>query len=47
VILRNKSIGGDTTSKVFEYKSPKALGKESQRAVDILFNIYNGSLWWF
>jgi hypothetical protein len=24
----------------FEYKSPKALGKESQRAVDILFNIY-------
>jgi phosphatidylserine synthase len=40
VILRNKSIGGDTTSKVFEYKSPKALGKESQRAVDILFNIY-------
>jgi hypothetical protein len=36
--LRNKSIGGDTTSKVFEYKSPKI--KESQRAVDILFNIY-------
>jgi hypothetical protein len=32
MILRNKSIGGDTTSKVFEYKSPKALGK--RKAVD-------------
>lgn len=40
VILRNKSVGGDTTSKVFEYKSPRALGKESQKSVDILFNIY-------
>ncbi|WP_026709391.1 CDP-alcohol phosphatidyltransferase family protein [Flavobacterium frigidarium] len=40
VILRNKSVGGDTTSKVFEYKSPKALGNESQKSVDILFKIY-------
>jgi phosphatidylserine synthase len=40
VILRNKSVGGDTTSKIFEYKSPKALGNESQKAVDVLFNIY-------
>lgn len=40
VILRNKSVGGDTTSKIFEYKSPRALGTESQKAVDILFNIY-------
>lgn len=40
VILRNKSVGGDTTSKVFEYKSPRALGKESQKSVDILFIIY-------
>ncbi|MBE0390492.1 phosphatidylserine synthase [Flavobacterium sp. 7E] len=40
VILRNKSVGGDTTSKVFEYKSPKALGNESQKSVDILFQIY-------
>lgn len=40
VILRNKSVGGDTTSKVFEYKSPRALGKESQKSVDILFKIY-------
>ncbi len=40
VILRNKSIGGDTTSKVFEYKSPKALPGEKQKSVDILFRIY-------
>ena len=41
VILRNKSIGGDTTSKVFEYKTPKALPGESQKSVDILFGIYS------
>ncbi len=40
VILRNKSVGGDTTSKVFEYKSPKALPGESQKSVDVLFTIY-------
>lgn len=40
VILRNKSIGGDTTSKVFEYKTPKALPGESQKSVTILFKIY-------
>ncbi|MBC5836619.1 CDP-alcohol phosphatidyltransferase family protein [Flavobacterium muglaense] len=40
VILRNKSVGGDTTSKVFEYKTPKALAGESQKSVTILFNIY-------
>ena len=40
VILRNKSIGGDTTSKIFEYKTPKALPGESQKSVDILFGIY-------
>ena len=40
VILRNKSVGGDTTSKIFEYKTPKALPGESQKSVDILFNIY-------
>jgi hypothetical protein len=38
VILRNKSVGGDTTSKVFEYKSPRAL--ENSKSVDILFGIY-------
>ena len=41
VILRNKSIGGDTTSKIFEYKTPKALPGESQKSVDILFGIYS------
>jgi hypothetical protein len=40
VILRNKSVGGDSTSKIFEYKSPKALQGETQEAVDILFKIY-------
>ncbi|MFT5752839.1 MAG: hypothetical protein ACI9FW_001286 [Flavobacterium sp.] len=40
VILRNKSVGGDSTSKIFEYKSPKALPGESQKSVDILFRIY-------
>ena len=40
VILRNKSVGGDTTSKVFEYKAPKALPGETQKSVDILFKIY-------
>jgi phosphatidylserine synthase len=40
VILRNKSIGGDSTSKIFEYKSPKALQGESQKSVDFLFKIY-------
>lgn len=40
VILRNKSVGGDTTSKIFEYKTPKALPGESQKSVTILFGIY-------
>jgi len=40
VILRNKSIGGDRTSKIFEDKSPRALPGESQKSVDIMFKIY-------
>lgn len=40
VILRNKSVGGDKTSKIFEYKSPRALPGESQKSVDVLFKIY-------
>mgnify|MGYP006163894771 FL=1 len=40
VILRNKSVGGDTTSKVFEYKTPRALPGETQKSVNILFKIY-------
>lgn len=41
VILRNKSMGGDSTSKIFEYKSPKALPGETQKSVNILFQIYS------
>ena len=40
VILRNKSIGGDKTSKIFENKSPKALPGETQKWVNIWFGIY-------
>ncbi|WP_291117095.1 CDP-alcohol phosphatidyltransferase family protein [Flavobacterium sp. UBA6135] len=40
VILRTKSVGGDATSKIFEYKTPKALPGESQQLVNILFRIY-------
>lgn len=40
VILRNKSVGGDSTSKIFEYKAPKALPGETQKSVNILFGIY-------
>jgi len=40
VILRNKSVGGDKTSKIFEDKSPRALPGESQKSVDIFFRIY-------
>lgn len=40
VILRNKSIDGDNTSKVFEYKTPRALPGESQQAVNVLFKAY-------
>jgi hypothetical protein len=40
VILRNKSVGGDKTSQIFEDKSPRALPGESQKWVDILFKIY-------
>ena len=40
VILRNKSVGGDKTSKIFEYKTPKALPGETQKSVTILFGIY-------
>ena len=40
VILRNKSEGGDTTSKIFEYKAPRALPGESQQSVTILFSVY-------
>lgn len=40
VILRNKSVGGDKTSKIFENKTPKAFKGESQKWVSFLFRIY-------
>lgn len=40
VILRNQSLGGDTTSKIFENKVPTALPGESQKSVNILFTCY-------
>jgi phosphatidylglycerophosphate synthase len=40
VILRNRSVGGDATSKIFENKTPRALPGERQKTVDILFKIY-------
>jgi phosphatidylglycerophosphate synthase len=40
VILRNKSVGGDSTSRIFEYKFPKALPGENQKRVNVLFVVY-------
>jgi phosphatidylserine synthase len=40
VILRNTALGGDTTSKIFEYKTPRALPGERQETVNVLFKIY-------
>lgn len=40
VIIRNNSVGGDKTSKIFESNSPTALPGESQKSVNILFRIY-------
>lgn len=38
-ILRNR-FNGDTTSRVFEYKVPKAMKGEKQRNVNVLFKLY-------
>lgn len=40
VILRNRH-NGDTTSRVFENKTPSALRGENQQTVDILYRIYS------
>lgn len=40
VILRTNSVGGDTTSKIFETKTPNALAGESQATVNVLFMMY-------
>ncbi|MEX6626386.1 CDP-alcohol phosphatidyltransferase family protein [Tenacibaculum pacificus] len=39
VILRN-NVNGDTTSRIFEYNTPKALKGEKQKNVNLLFKIY-------
>lgn len=39
VILRTR-LDGDTTSRIFENKTPKALKGEKQKSVDILFGLY-------
>jgi phosphatidylglycerophosphate synthase len=41
VILRNISIGGDSTSKVFEQKTPTAFEGENQKTVNIMFWVFN------
>ncbi len=41
VIMRNKLIGGDGTSKIFEYKVPTAFAGETQQAVDISYRTFN------
>jgi len=40
VILRN-SANGDTTSRIFEVKTPTALPGEKQSTVNLLFGMYN------
>ena len=41
VILRNNSVGGDTTSKIFETEKPIAFPDENQKTVNVLFFIFN------
>jgi phosphatidylglycerophosphate synthase len=40
VIIRNKYEGGDTTSRVEEKGSPRAMAGENQKTVDVLFFFY-------
>ena len=40
VILRNNSVGGDATSKIFETETPRAFANENQKTVNTLFVIY-------
>ncbi|MCC6187068.1 MAG: CDP-alcohol phosphatidyltransferase family protein [Chitinophagaceae bacterium] len=41
VILRNKSLGADSTSKIFENKAPRAFAGEKQSLVNIWFRIFH------
>jgi hypothetical protein len=40
VILRHRSVGGDTTSKIFESKAPTAFPSERQFTVTFLFRFF-------
>lgn len=40
VIVRHRSVGGDTTSKIFETNPPVAFPIENQKTVNILFKIF-------
>ncbi|TLP79073.1 CDP-alcohol phosphatidyltransferase family protein [Maribacter sp. ACAM166] len=40
VILRNR-FNGDTTSRIFENKVPKAFDSENQKTVDLFYSIYS------
>lgn len=40
VILRHRSVGADTTSKIFEMKPPPAFPVERQATVNVLFKIF-------
>lgn len=40
VILRTNSLGGDSTSQIFEKQVPVAFPYESQKLVNVLFTIY-------
>ena len=44
VILRNNSVGGDATSKIFETETPRAFANENQKTVNTLFVIYLSEL---
>ena len=41
VILRHKSAGGDSTSKIFEDRCPVALPGENQKTVAVLFALFS------
>jgi phosphatidylglycerophosphate synthase len=41
LILRHNSVGGDTTSRIFEIETPIAMKGESQKTVNVLFALYN------
>jgi CDP-diacylglycerol---serine O-phosphatidyltransferase len=41
LILRHSSVGGDTTSRIFETETPVAMQGESQQTVDVLFALYS------